>query len=137
MPTPKESMMSAQWPEELHQLFVDCANAHDIDALMALYEPDCTTVDLEGHTLQGTDNWRAFLLGFLAVVKQLECETRKVLVAGNIALMSSTWRAVLATPDGGVTSGTGTSAEVARRQPDGTWRYLIDDPQFVKVYAQA
>jgi hypothetical protein len=23
---------------------------------------------------------------------------------------------------------TGTTAEVARRQPDGTWRWVIDDP---------
>ncbi len=137
MTTPKESMMSAQRPEELHQLFVACVNAHDVDALMALYEPDSTVADLEGHPLQGTDNLCAFLIGFLAVVKQMEGGTRKVLVAGNIALMSSTWRAVLATPDGGMTSVTGTSAEVARRQLDGTWRFLIDDPQFVNVYAQS
>lgn len=122
--------MSAQHPQELHQLFVANVNAHDVDALMALYEHDCTTADLEGHSLQGMDNLRAFLAGFLAVVKQLDGETRRVFVAGDIALMSGTWHAVLATRDGGVTSVTGTSGEVARRQPDGTWRFLIDVPLF-------
>ena len=111
-------------------------NAHDVDALLALYEPDSTAVDLEGHPLQGTDNLRAFLLGVLSVVKQIDSGTRKVLVSGNIALLSSTWRAVLAAHDGGMTSITGTSAEVARRQPDGTWRSLIDDPEFVNVSAR-
>jgi len=129
----EESMLYAQQPEELHQLFVACVNAHDVDALLALYEQDSTVADLEGHLLQGTDNLRAFLIGFLAVVKQIDGGTRKVLVSGNIALLSSTWQAILAAHDGGTFCVTGTSAEIARRQPDGTWRFLIDDPQFVNL----
>lgn len=128
----EESRTSAQQPEELHRLFVACVNAHDIDALLALYEQDSTAADLEGHPLQGTD-LRAFLLGFLSLVKHIDGGTRKVLVSGNIALLSSTWHAVLAAPDGGMTTVTGISAEVARRQSDGTWRFLIDDPQFVNA----
>ena len=135
MMIPQGSMRSAQQPEELHQLFVACVNAHDVDALLALYEHDSTVADLEGHPLQGTDNLRAFLIGFLAAVKQIDGGTRKVLISGNIALLSSTYQAVLAAHDGSMTSIMGTSAEVARRQPDGTWRFLIDDPQFVNLSA--
>jgi len=127
------SKVSARQPEELHQLFAACVNAHDIDALLALYEHDSTAADLEGHSLQGTDNLRAFLLGFLSIVKQIDGGTRKALVSGDIALLSSTWQAVLTAPDGGIATVTGTSAEVARRQSDGTWRFLIDDPQFVNT----
>lgn len=136
MTTHEESILSAQQPEELHQLFVACVNAHDVDALLALYEQDSTVADLEGHPLQGTDTLRAFLMGFLAVVKQIDGGTRKVLVSGNIALLSSSYRALLVAPTGELTSLTGTSAEVARRQPDGTWRFLIDDPQFVNASPQ-
>lgn len=128
----EENISSAQQPEELHQLFAACVNAHDIDALLALYEQDSIAADLEGHPLQGPD-LRAFLLGFLSLVKHIDGGTRKVLVSGNIALLSSTWQAVLAAPDGGITTVTGISAEVARCQSDGTWRFLIDDPQFVNV----
>ncbi len=133
MTTHKESIMFAQQPEDLHRLFVACVNAHDIDALLALYEQDSTVADLEGHSLQGTDNLRAFLLGFLSIVKHINGGTRKVVVSGNVALLSSTWHAVLVAHDGGTTTVTGISAEVARRQSDGTWRFLIDDPQFVNA----
>ena len=129
----KESMVSARQPEELHQLFAACVNAHDVDALLALYEHDSTAADLEGHTILGTDNLRAFLFGFLSIVKQIDGGTRKVLISGDIALLSSTWQAVLAAPDGKIATVTGTSAEVARRQSDGAWRFLIDDPQFVNT----
>jgi len=133
----QKSMTTAQRPEELHQLFMACINAHDLDALLALYEQDSTAADLAGHPLHGMDNLSAFLAGFLTVVKQIDGGTRKVLVAGDIALMSSTWRAVLAAQDGGTTVVTGTSAEIARCQPDGTWRFLIDDPQFGSISAQS
>lgn len=136
MTTYEESILSAQQPEELHQLFVACVNAYDVDALLALYEQDSTVADLEGHPLQGTDTLRAFLIGFLAVVKQIDGGTCKVLVSGNIALLSSSYHALLVAPTGELTSLTGTSAEVARRQPDGTWRFLIDDPQFVNASPQ-
>lgn len=123
----------AQQPEHLHQLFITGVNAHDIEGLMALYEPASTTADLEGHLLQDLSALREFLTGLLTVVKRLDGETRRVLVAGDIALLSSTWRAVLVDGDGEIINVTGTSAEVARRQPDGIWRFLIDDPQFVNV----
>lgn len=133
----KENMTYARRPEELHQLFVAGVNNHDVDALLALYEQDPTVADLEGNLLQSTDDLRTFLLGFLAVVKQIDGETRKVLISGNMALMSSTYHAALVPQNGEMTSITGISAEVARRQPDGTWRFLLDDPQFVNVPAES
>ena len=121
----------AQHPEELHQLFLSGTESHDLEGLIALYEPVSVAVDLEGRPLD-IDGLREFLTGFLASVKRLEYDTRQVLVAGDIALMSITWRAVFATQDGETTN-VGITAEVARRQPDGTWRFVIDDPQFVDV----
>lgn len=131
MSTPEGHAKSAQRPEDLHHLFVAAVNAHDVEALLALYEDQATAADLEGHSIQGKDTLRTFLLSFLATVKQIEGTTRKAMMAGDIALLSSTWRADFAGQDGSVASVPGTSAEVARRQPDGTWRFLIDDPQFV------
>ncbi len=132
----QSKVMFTDQPGDLHQLFMAGVNAHDIEALLALYEPDSTAVDLGGNSLSGLDNLRAFLTGFLSVAREIEGGTRKVLVAGDMALMSSSWKVVLATPDGGTAIAMGTSAEVARRQPDGTWRFLIDDPQFVAVPVQ-
>lgn len=47
---------------------------------------------------------------------------------GDTAVLSAIWRFHGTTTDGGDVSSSGTSIEVARREPDGSWRYLIDLP---------
>ncbi|WP_173062496.1 YybH family protein [Phytohabitans houttuyneae] len=116
-------MSNAQRPEDLHQLFVDGVNRKDVDALLALYEPDSVTIGLDGTRHADHASLGAMLSGLLAAVDRIEGETRKVVVHGDHALMSASFRAV-----GGELAGV--SGEVAHRQPDGTWRFLIDDPTF-------
>jgi ketosteroid isomerase-like protein len=116
--------------EQLHLLFVDAINAHDLDALMDLYEPDPIGADLDGKTLRGAATMRAFLADFLAVAQKIEATTRKAIATEDVGLLSSRWLAHIRTPDGEELIAEGSSAEVARRQPDGTWRFIIDDPLF-------
>ncbi len=120
----------ARQPGDLHRLFVAGVNARDLDVLMGLYEPDATITDLEGNPVRGADKLRQFLAGWVAAVKQIDAETRRVLVVEDFALLSSAYSAVMVAPDGEEFSVTGISGEVAWPQPDGTWRFLIDDPVF-------
>ncbi|MEH1127229.1 YybH family protein [Micromonospora sp. CPCC 206061] len=116
-------MTYAQRPEDLHELFKEGVNNKDVDALMALYEPDSLTVGLDGSRLEGEQALRAMLTGLVATIDHLDGNTRKVIVHGDYALMSAAF-----TGNGGAFSGN--SGELARRQPDGGWRFLIDDPTF-------
>lgn len=120
--------MPATEPAELHTLFTAAINGRDADALLALYEPAGLAVHLDGSTCEGEAALREMIDELLATIEHIDGETRKVIVAGDIALTSATWRARLAGPDDA--TGEGTTAEVARRQPDGTWRWVIDDPAF-------
>jgi uncharacterized protein (TIGR02246 family) len=122
--------MPANHPHELHELFIAAINAKDPDALLALYEQEGTAVDLDGKEHTGEPAMRAMFSGLLIAINHIDGTTRKVYVAGDVALTSATWRAEVAAPDGTVHHAGGTTAEIARRQPDGTWRFVIDDPQF-------
>ncbi len=46
----------------------------------------------------------------------------------DTALLVADWRFHGTAADGSDVATSGTSIEVARRQPDGNWRYLIDLP---------
>lgn len=118
--------MPATEPADLHELFATAVNRKDADALVALYEPTGTAVHLDGSTRTGEPALRAMVTELLSTIDHIEGRTRKVIVAGDIALTSVTWHARLA----GAEEASGTTAEVARRQPDGTWRWVIDDPVF-------
>ncbi len=121
--------MPATEPVELHRLFEAAINNKDAEGLLALYDPDGVAMHLDGSTRTGSA-LQAMVDDLLTTIDHIEGETRKVLVAGDTALMSASWRAQLTTPEGPAEAA-GTTAEVARRQADGTWRWVIDDPLFV------
>lgn len=110
-------------PAELHRRVEQAFNAGDVDALVALYEPDARMVRDDQGVARGVEEIRAVWAGFVALGGRIELITRYAVESGDIALLSNTW-----TFDGGDGSFSSTTAEVARRQPNGTWLYTIDNP---------
>jgi len=120
--------MSANDPEELPRLFAERANAGDIEGLIALYEDGATLVRADGVPASGAGELRESLEGLLAMTPRILARGSRAVRAGDIALMSSSFHMTLG-PQGDNDSGfEGSSMEVARRQPDGRWLYVIDDP---------
>ena len=102
-------------PEDLEHFFVERVNSGDVEGLVALYEPDAVMANLPGTVAIGSDAIRQVFSEFVASGVQLTLgDQQPALRVDDLALGST--RLV----DGGVT------AEVARRQPDGTWRWVID-----------
>jgi uncharacterized protein (TIGR02246 family) len=119
--------MPATTPEQIHRLFEDAFNAGDIDGLMVLYEPDSVLVPEPGSVVQGSKQVRAALEGYLALRGRITLDTKLVLTVGDLAYLSNTWSLSGAGPDGNPLTLGATTAEVARRQADGTWLYVIDN----------
>jgi ketosteroid isomerase-like protein len=64
---------------------------------------------------------------------QITLTSSKMVVAGDIALMSNRWRMTLAGGGNEQAGFDGVSTEVARRQPDGGWLYVIDNPALATI----
>ena len=71
---------------------------------------------------------RQVMSQFLALQPTLTLEQVMAVQAGDIALLSSTWSLAGTGSDGTPVSMAGQGQEVVRRQPDGTWRFVIDAP---------
>ncbi len=96
---------------------------------MGLYESDAVLIPQPGAELvRGTQAIRAALEGFLALKGKVELQTKHVVRYGDIALLRAAWRLKGTGPDGKPVEMAHGSAEVVRRQPDGSWRYIIDHP---------
>jgi len=110
-------------PGDLHRHVEEAFNSGDVDALVALYEPDARMVRDNGSVGSGTDAIREIWSGFVALGGQIQMTTRFVVEHDDVALLSNTW-----TFEGAGMTFSATTAEVARRTSEGTWRYVIDNP---------
>lgn len=108
-------------PEDLTRLFVERANAGDAAGIAALYEEQAVMAYPPGSTTIGREAIRELWEKVLANRPHFEPEPPlPTLVSGEIALT--------ATPP---KDGAGARAQVVRRQPDGSWLRLLDQPEFV------
>jgi ketosteroid isomerase-like protein len=109
-------------PEDITRQFVDRVNAGDVDGLVDLYEPDAIIAFPPGEITQGHTAIRALYEAMLAQHPHFEYEEPlATLVLGDLALT--------ATP---AQDAALVRAQVVRRQPDGTWKRVLDRPDFSK-----
>jgi uncharacterized protein (TIGR02246 family) len=120
--------MALQRPDDLHPAFVTAFNAGDAAALLALYEPNAVLVPEPGGPAVGGEALRAALGRLLALRGTMTLETRAVIPAGDLALLHGQWTLSGMAPDGAPLQMAGRTAEVLRRQPDGTWLCVVDNP---------
>jgi len=120
--------MSARTPDELQSLFAAAFNRGDLDAMMTLYEPAAVLASQSGLTQIGADKIRDSLHTIVAMKGTMAIETTYALQADGIALLRGSWSLNSITPVGKAVTMKGQSIEVARRQADGTWRYVNDHP---------
>jgi uncharacterized protein (TIGR02246 family) len=120
--------MPAHTPEEVQRLFADSFGSHDLEAVLALYEPDATLIPQPGEVVTGTEAIREALSQILAMEPKFDLQFKKAFQAGDIALLISDWTLSASDPDGNAIEMDGRTAGVARRQPDGSWLFAIDNP---------
>jgi ketosteroid isomerase-like protein len=114
-------------PEQLHINFQQAFNRHDVDSIVALYEPGAVLASVNG-PVQGTDAIREAYRGFLAMRPAIDLQTLGVHRAGDLAMLHGKWILHGTGPDGGQIRREGRNAETARLQPNGRWLFVIDDP---------
>jgi hypothetical protein len=111
-----EAPQRALQPEDLDRLFLERANAGDVDDVMDLYEPQAMLAFPPGHQRTGDPGGLCGPPNRRAALHRHDPPGHR---NGDIAI-TSTIRAGNAT------------VEVARRQPDGTWRWMIDQPSVME-----
>src|SRR5690242_19666022 len=112
--------MPARSPEEVDKLFIENMNAGDVEAVVALYEPDATLAPQPGQTATGTAAIREAIRGFVAMKPRFSATAKPTVRAGDLALVGLAWKLQATGPDGKPVEMNGHSAEIVRRQPDGT-----------------
>lgn len=120
--------MPIRTPEQVLGAIVDGINTGNLDALMPLYEDNAGFAAQPGSLVHGLSGVREGLAGFIAMKGKLDLKVTRVLEANDLALVIGVWSFSGTGPDGKPVKLASKSADVLRRQADGSWRFVIDNP---------
>ncbi len=79
-------------------------------------------------SVTGLTGLREAFKGFLAISPVLTINPERTVVAGDTALVIGNWTLTGRDADGNDIDIGGRYADVVRRQPDGSWLFVIDNP---------
>lgn len=119
--------MPAMSPEQIHREFEQAFNAGDLDALLDLYEPDAALIPSPGVVAVGLDQIGPALQGLLDLGGKISLDTKEVVTVGELAYLTNRWSLTGTNPDGTPLQMGAVTAEVARKQDNGSWLYVIDN----------
>jgi len=120
--------MPRETPQQLLQAVVDGINTGNLEDLMSLYEPEAAFAAQPGSLAHGVDGVRQSITAFLSMKGKLDLKVTRVLEAGGLAFVAGAWSFAGTGPDGAPVTLTGRNGDVLRRQADGSWRFVIDNP---------
>ena len=115
-------------PEQVLRSIVDGINSGNLEALMTLYEDQAGFAAQPGSLARGPQGIREGLAGFIAMKGALDLKVTRVLEANDLALVVGEWSFAGTGPDGQPVRLAAQNADVLRRQADGSWRFVIDNP---------
>ena len=120
--------MSTATPEQVLESIVTGINAGDLESLMPLYESEAAFATEPGSLAHHAPGIRNALAGFISMNGTLDLEVTRVLEVDDLALVTGVWSFEGTRPDGEPVRLEARNADVLRRQTDGTWRFVIDNP---------
>src|SRR6476659_9620655 len=119
---------STATPEQVLASIVAGINSGDLESLMPLYENRAAFANEPGNLAHGPSGVREALTGFISMNGTLDIEVTRVLEVGDLALVIGVWSFDGTGPEGEAVRLEASNADVRRRQDDGTWRFVIDNP---------
>ena len=118
---------------DVHPIYMKAFNAGDIEAIVACYESDGCFVSASGRIARGSTELCEVYLRTFANRPTFRLDVRKVLPAGNdLALVIGEWTSTARTPMGDIKVWSGTYTDIVRKQPDGTWKLVLDNSHGVE-----
>jgi len=120
--------MSTATPEQVLESIVTGINSGNLDSLMPLYESEAAFAGEPGGLAHGPQGVSEALAGFISMNGELDLEVTRVLEVDDLALVIGVWSFDGTGADGEPVRLASKNADVLRRQTDGTWRFVIDNP---------
>jgi uncharacterized protein (TIGR02246 family) len=124
--------MGANSPEEICRLFQTYMAEGNLELLLSIYDAEAVFLNQSGELKKGRQGLREVLAPLAAAKTNFDFTIIQIIQSGDIALMHTRWRQMLSPQPTSMHA-----IEVARRQADGTWCWLIGDPFTISKHGTA
>ncbi|MES2025221.1 MAG: nuclear transport factor 2 family protein [Pseudomonadota bacterium] len=120
----------ARMPDDCSRILVAALESGDVETSVALYEPTAVLFSKSGRTMTGLDAIRQNNASLIALKPSFAIDFIKSTISGDGTLATNRMKANLSWKDaeGKLVEASVDTLEVLRKQEDGSWRYIIDDP---------
>ncbi len=115
-------------PEDWPRVFERYLNVGDLDAVIALYEPEARFVSPSGEILVGHDKIRKVVGGLIAAKTRFQSRVIKAVTVDEIAQLSTDFDGTAVDDSGRTVPIHSKAIEVLRRQCDGAWKLIVGNP---------
>ena len=124
------TLQTAYQPEDCDRILLAALEAGDIETSVALYEPGAALFARSGEVMTGHAAIRANNAALIALKPRFHIERIVTTVSGDGGIATTRMKARLegSRSDGRPVKSELHTLEVLRKQADGSWRYVIDDP---------
>ena len=120
--------MNTSTPVDVVNQLIEAITTGDLERAVAAYEPGASLVVQPGEVVTGAEALREALSRFIALKPTMATEAHQLIQSGDIAQYISHWSLKGRDPDGKEIQMKGTSSDILRRQADGRWLIVLDNP---------
>ena len=115
-------------PDACRRHLMDCAAKGDLERALQVYENDSVCVMDDGSVFRGIAAIREAFVPYLRHKPRLEITVRRQFEIGDdLVVYYCDWQFEGVDETGNAIPNAGATLQLVRRQPDGSWRMLLDD----------
>lgn len=108
--------------QDVHKNLAAAFNTGDLGTVLNMYDANGIIVAEPNNPVSGREKFEAAVKAILSIKGKMEIKTVYCLEHGDVAVGRSEW----SIKDGDETKVAAKGVELLKRQPDGTWRVVID-----------
>ena len=116
-------------PERAARYFQNCIRAGDVEGAVRCLDVNAIYVTEAGKFVQGRASTRAAVAKVAGLKPDLQAKRSAILMpGGDIASLVDEWTLKATLPNGQKLDLAGVSSDILKRQANGVWTYLVDNP---------
>ncbi len=115
-------------PEKMNEKFASAYNSGILENLNLLFEHDAKVSKHDGSIISGYKNYNSEHKNLLKLGGKMTSTNKFCIQFEDIALLKAEWKIETENENGEKIVINGTSSEVVRKQNNGDWLYIIDNP---------